>query len=75
MILMSQASEPRNKILDEIHAIREKLINDHGGIAGLAAFLRQREANTDREIRVPSSENQLSLSTSRNRNRPTETRP
>ncbi len=33
-------------ILDEIHATRRKLLQEHGGIAGLFAFLRKEEAKS-----------------------------
>jgi hypothetical protein len=30
-------------ILDELHATRQQLLLEHGGVAGLAAYLRQEE--------------------------------
>ena len=41
-------------ILDELHATRRQLLREHGGVAGLAAFLRQQEAKTTRPIAEPS---------------------
>lgn len=54
---MTRATEPTDRILDEIHKTRRKLLSDHGGVAGLAAFLRKQEATTDREIRGPEGDN------------------
>ena len=39
---------PRDPILDELHATRRRLLEEHGGIAGLAAFLRREEAKSAR---------------------------
>lgn len=46
---------PADAVLEEIHETRRKLLNRHGGIAGLATFLREQEANSDRIIPAPDS--------------------
>ena len=43
-------SEPPDPILEELHATRRQLLKEHGGISGLAAFLRKEEAKTTRTI-------------------------
>jgi hypothetical protein len=47
--------EPVDTILEEIHQTRRMLLEEHGGIAGLAAFLRQQEANAGQVVRAPDS--------------------
>jgi len=42
--------DPPDPILEELHATRRQLLKDHGGISGLAAFLRKEEAKTTRTI-------------------------
>lgn len=37
---------PPDPILQELHAARRRLLKEHGGVAGLAAFLRQEEAKS-----------------------------
>ncbi len=39
-------NEPPDPILEELHATRRRLFKEHGGVSGLAAFLRQEEAKT-----------------------------
>ena len=39
-------NDPPDPILEELHATRRRLLKEHGGVAGLAAFLRQEEAKT-----------------------------
>ena len=51
---MQPMNNPRDPILDEIHATRRRLLEEHGGISGLAAFLRQEEAKTTRLVVAPS---------------------
>ena len=46
--------EPPDPILEELHATRRQLLKEHGGISGLAAFLRKEEAKTTRTIAEPS---------------------
>ena len=43
-------TDPPDPILEELHATRRQLLKEHGGIAGLAAFLRQEEAKSNRTI-------------------------
>ncbi len=43
-------------ILDEIHATRRRLLKEHGGISGLAEFLRREEATTKWPIAKTSAE-------------------
>ncbi len=43
-------NDPPDPILEELHATRRRLLKEHGGVAGLAAFLRQEEAKTARPI-------------------------
>ena len=45
--------DPADPILAELHATRRRLLAEHGGVAGLAAFLRQEEAKSERRIAVP----------------------
>ena len=49
-------NNPRDPILDEIHATRRRLLEEHGGVSGLAAFLRQEEAKSTRLVAAPSSD-------------------
>jgi hypothetical protein len=37
---------PPDPILEELHATRRELLKQHGGVAGLVAFLRKEEAKT-----------------------------
>ncbi len=46
-------AEPADPILAEIHQTRQALLKQHGGVAGLAAFLREQEKHTTREIACP----------------------
>lgn len=50
---MKPTIEPPDAILDEIHDTRRHLVKQHGGVSGLAAFLREQEAKTDRKLRTP----------------------
>lgn len=50
---MKPTIDPPDTVLDEIHETRRRLLQQHGGVSGLAAFLRERESKTDREIRTP----------------------
>lgn len=45
--------EPADPILEELHATRRKLLAEHGGVAGLASFLRREESKSERRIAVP----------------------
>ncbi len=42
--------EPPDPILEELHATRRQLLKEHGGVSGLAAFLRNEEAKTTRTM-------------------------
>ena len=42
--------EPPDPILEELHATRRQLLKEHGGVSGLAAFLRDEEAKTTRTM-------------------------
>lgn len=46
--------DPPDPILEELQATRRQLLKEHGGISGLAAFLRKEEAKTTRSIAEPS---------------------
>ena len=50
---MKPLAEPADTILEEIHETRRRLLQEHGGIRGLASFLREQEAKANREIRAP----------------------
>lgn len=50
---MKPTIDPPDIILDEIHDARRRLLEQHGGVSGLAAFLREQEAKTDRKLRPP----------------------
>ena len=54
--------EPVDTILEEIHQTRRKLLEEHGGIAGLAAYLRQLEAKIDHVVPAPDSSNGIDRS-------------
>ncbi len=56
-ILMKRTTHSDDTILREIHETRRRLLEEHGGIAGLAAYLRDQEAKSNRKIMVaePSS--------------------
>ena len=43
---ISPMNEPPDPILEELHATRRRLLKEHGGVSGLAAFLRQEEAKS-----------------------------
>ena len=45
--------EPADPILEELHATRRKLLAEHGGVAGLASYLRLEESKSERRIAVP----------------------
>ena len=45
--------DPTDPIVEELHATRRRLLAEHGGVAGLAAFLRQEESKSDRRIASP----------------------
>jgi hypothetical protein len=47
---------PPDPVLEEIHATRRRLLADHGGLAGLFAFLKAEEAKSQRPIATPRSE-------------------
>jgi hypothetical protein len=49
------AIDPPDTILEEIHETRRQLLRKHGGVAGLAAFLRKQEAKASRDVRAPES--------------------
>jgi len=44
---------PPDPIVEEIHATRRKLLEEHGGLDGLFAFLREEEAKSKRPIVGP----------------------
>ena len=50
---MKPVNDPRDTILDELHATRQQLLLQHGGVAGLAAFLRQQEADCATSVVEP----------------------
>jgi hypothetical protein len=50
---MPPTNEPPDTILNELHATRRQLLQQHGGVAGLAAFLRQEEAKRGDQIVKP----------------------
>ena len=52
---ISTLNDPPDPILDELHATRRRLLKEHGGVSGLAAFLRQEEAKTARPMAAPKS--------------------
>lgn len=64
---MKTIAEPADTILDEIHETRRRLLQQHGGVRGLAAFLRAQEAKTDREIRTLSATGESEPSEQRRR--------
>jgi hypothetical protein len=41
---MSKPDETKKSIIDELHLTRQQLLKEHGGIAGLAKYLRDQEA-------------------------------
>ena len=45
---MKTTAEPTDTILEEIHETRRRLLQEHGGVHGLAEFLREQEAKGDR---------------------------
>ena len=47
-------TDPPDPILEELHATRRQLLKEHGGVSGLAAFLRKEEAKSTRTIVDPS---------------------
>ena len=51
---MQPMTDPPDPILEELHLTRRRLLKEHGGIAGLAAFLRKEEAQSTRTIAEPS---------------------
>jgi len=50
---IDQKKDPADPVLEELHATRRRLLAEHGGVAGLASFLRQEEAKSDRRIATP----------------------
>jgi hypothetical protein len=67
---MNPIDNPPDDILAELHATRRQLLQQHGGVAGLAAFLRQQEAAGGEQIAKPNGE-----SASENGPRPAKKRP
>ena len=51
-------TDPPDPILEELHATRRQLLEEHGGVAGLAAFLREEEAKSTRVITAPAGRSQ-----------------
>jgi hypothetical protein len=49
---IDQKKDPADPVLEELHATRRRLLAEHGGVAGLASFLRQEEAKSERRIAV-----------------------
>ena len=49
-------TDPPDPILEELHATRRQLLKEHGGVSGLAAFLRKEEAKTTRTFAEPSDD-------------------
>lgn len=41
-----QLNEPPDPIIEELRATRRRLLKEHGGVSGLAAFLRSEEAKS-----------------------------
>ena len=66
---MQPMDSPVDPILDELHATRRKLLEQHGGVAGLAAFLRQQEATSAHLVIDAPSENRGSDSTHQSENK------
>jgi hypothetical protein len=64
---MKTIAEPVDAILEEIHETRRRLLQQHGGIHGLASFLRAQEAKGDREIRTPDATSEPEQVKHRNR--------
>ncbi|MEX2120823.1 MAG: hypothetical protein WD847_14625 [Pirellulales bacterium] len=60
---------PPDTVLDELHSIRRRLLQQHGGIAGLAAFLRQEEAKSGEQIVEPTCDAEPEKPIRRSRNR------
>ena len=50
---MKPALEPADTVLQEIHETRRRLLQEHGGIHGLADFLRAQEAKAKWEVSEP----------------------
>ena len=50
---MKPIPNPPDPVLESLHETRRQLLQQHGGIAGLAAYLREREQQSDREIKAP----------------------
>ena len=48
---MNPNTEPADVVLEELHETRRRLLQRHGGVAGLAAYLREQERKSDRKIR------------------------
>ena len=63
--------EPPDPILEELHATRRQLLKEHGGISGLAAFLRKVEAKTTRTIAEPSNDSRANEALNPAGNKPT----
>jgi len=64
-------TDPPDPILEELHATRRRLLKEHGGVAGLAAFLREEEAKTTRTIAKSQGEPTASKSLDSTGNKPT----
>jgi len=64
---MKRTSESNGNILDDLHKNRQRLISQHGGIAGLAVYLRKQEATTDRKVFSPADQSRSVNVTSRQR--------
>jgi hypothetical protein len=52
---MHSPPEKKLTVLEEIHATRRKLLDEAGGIAGLAKFIRQRESSNSAKLAIPPS--------------------
>jgi hypothetical protein len=64
---MTNSPDP---ILEELYATRRRLLKEHGGVAGLAAFLRGEEAKSTRPIAEPSSAAKLNKALDPTGNKP-----
>ena len=58
---ISTMNDPPDPILEELHATRRRLLKEHGGVSGLAAFLRQEEAKSTRPIVETSADSKSNM--------------
>jgi hypothetical protein len=43
---MEKSKTTKLSVIEELHLTRQRLLSEHGGVSGLAEYLRRQEANS-----------------------------